>query len=288
MNLRTKAELALVLAAIVWGSTFVVVKDALRDISPLLYLAIRFGAAAVLMLPLLFFSPRPAPRILLGGLATGCLLGVGMILQTVGLKYTSASNSGFLTSLYIPLVPFVAALVYGDRTGWRERIAVGVATLGITLMSFDPASLAINRGDLMTIACAVVFSFQVVMVAHFAGAAGTAWLAWLQIATTAIIAGGGAALGVAGAEFVSWTPRLLWAFAITVGGATVLAFLLQSWGQRHTTASRAALVFASEPVFAGLASYLWLGERLSTTGWAGAGLVLTAIVLAELKPQGRG
>ncbi len=287
MSQRTKAEFALVAAAIVWGSTFVVVKDALRDISPVLYLAIRFGAAALLMLPLLLFAPRPGRRLVLGGLATGCLLGLGMILQTVGLKYTSAANSGFLTSLYIPLVPFVSAFVYGDRTGWRERIAVAVATVGIALMSFDPASFAINRGDLLTIGCAVVFSFQVVMVAHFAGPSGTAWLAWLQIVTTAAIAGGGAVLGVAGPEFVSWTPQLFWAFAITIGGATVLAFLLQSWGQRHTTASRAALVFASEPVFAGLASYLWLGERLSPSGWAGAGLVLSAIVLAELKPQGR-
>ena len=285
MSQRTKAEIALAIAAIVWGSTFVVVKDALRDVSPVLYLAIRFGIAALLMAPLLLFGPRPTRRVLLGGVATGGLLGFGMILQTVGLKYTSAANSGFLTSLYIPLVPFVAAYVYGARTGIRERIAVAVASLGIALMSFDPASLTINLGDVLTIGCAIVFSFQIVMVKQFASASGFAWLAWLQIAVTAVIAACGAGLGVAGLEFVNWTPRLMWALAITIAGATVLAFLLQSWGQRNTTASRAALVFATEPVFAGLASYFWLGERLTLSGWVGAALVFIAIILAELKPR---
>ena len=285
MNQRAKAEFALAIAAMIWGSTFVVVKDALRDVSPILYLALRFGAAAVLLAPLLLFGKRPSRRLLLGGLATGLLLGVGMILQTVGLKYTSASNSGFLTSLYIPLVPFVATFVYGVKTGWRERVAVAVATVGIALMSFDPSSFTINRGDVLTLGCAVVFSFQIVMVKHFSSLSDFAWLAWLQISATAVLAALGATLGVDGQAFIIWTPRLGWAFAITIVGATVVAFLLQSWGQRNTTASRAALVFATEPVFAGLASYFWLGERLSLTGWLGAGLVFAGIVLAELKPR---
>jgi len=87
-------------------------------------------------------------------------------------------------------------------------------------------------------------------------------------------------------SYVNWTMRLWWAFGITVLGATVAAFMLQSWGQRQTTATRAALIFALEPVFAGLASFYWLGERLTGRGWAGAGLVLLGVLLAELKPGG--
>ncbi len=271
-----------------WGSTFVVVKDALADASPILYLAIRFAVAALLLLPIVFLQERrmPSRRMLWGGLATGACLGVGMILQTVGLKYTSASNSGFLTSLYIPLVPFVASAVYGVRTGWRERIAVGLASCGIALMSFDPSSFTMNFGDGLTVGCALVFSVQIVMVKHFADTGETAWLAWLQVSATAILASIAAFLRLDGPSYLVMTPRLYWAFAITILGATVVAFLLQSWGQRQTSASRAALVFATEPVFAGIASYFYLDERLSARAWIGAALVFTGVLLAELKPRG--
>jgi drug/metabolite transporter (DMT)-like permease len=108
-----------------------------------------------------------------------------------------------------------------------------------------------------------------------------AWMAWFQIAMTAVVSTIG--LGLESSRVV-WTIGLLWAFVITIFGATVAAFLLQSWGQRQTTATRAALIFATEPVFAGLASYFLLGERLSARGWVGAGLVMLGVLLAELKP----
>ena len=284
MNLRGRAELGLAMAAMIWGSTFVVVKDALVDVSPVLYLALRFWMGALLLLP--FLRSRPSRRTVLGGMATGCFLGVGMIFQTMALKYTSASNVGFLTSLYIPLVPFVGAYVYGVRTGWKEVGAVLVASAGIGLMSFDPESLSVNRGDVMTVCAAVLFAFQIVMVTRFANDGELVWLAWLQVTMTAVLSTAAIGLNLDGGNFVVWTMRLWWAFGITVFGATVAAFLLQSWGQRHTTATRAAVIFAMEPVFAGLASYFWLGERLTGRGWTGAALVLVGVLLAELKPVG--
>ena len=279
--MRLKAELALAVAAMIWGSTFVVVKDALVDISPVLYLALRFWMGSLILL--LWIRKRPSRRILVGGMVTGVFLGFGMILQTMGLKYTSASNVGFLTSMYIPLVPFVGALVYGVRTGWRELIAVVVASVGIGLMSFDPSSLAVNRGDVMTVVAAVLFAFQIVLVTRFGAEGELAWLVWLQVTMVAVVSSFGLVLE---SSYVNWTMRLWWAFGTTVFGATVAAFLLQSWGQRHTTATRAALIFALEPVFAGIASFYWLGERLTGRGWAGAGLVLLGVLLAELKPGG--
>ncbi len=279
--MRLKAELALAMAAMIWGSTFVVVKDALVDISPVLYLALRFWAGSLILL--LWIRKRPSRRILVGGAVTGVFLGFGMILQTMGLKFTSASNVGFLTSMYIPLVPFVGALVYGFRTGWRELIAVVVASVGIGLMSFDPSSLAVNRGDAMTVVAALLFSFQIVLVTRFGVEGELGWLVWLQVTMVAVVSSFGLVLE---SSYVNWTMRLWWAFGITVLGATVAAFLLQSWGQRHTTATRAALIFALEPVFAGIASFYWLGERLTGRGWMGAGLVLLGVLLAELKPRG--
>ncbi len=279
--MRLKAELALAVAAMIWGSTFVVVKDALEDISPVLYLALRFWMGSLILL--IWLRGRPSRRMLLGGFMTGLFLGFGMILQTLGLKYTSASNVGFLTSLYIPLVPFAGACVYGFRTGWRELLAVLAASAGIWLMSFDPSSFTVNRGDIMTVGAAVLFAFQILLVTRFGMEGELAWLVWLQVTTTAVVSSFGLVLE---SSFVNWSMRLWWAFGITVLGATVAAFLLQSWGQRYTTATRAALIFALEPVFAGLASYYWLGERLTERGWTGAGLVLSGVLLAELKPRG--
>lgn len=279
MSLRTKGELALVIAAAFWGSTFVVVKDALGDISPILYLVIRFWIGAALLL--LWVRNRPSPVMIRGGIQTGIFVGIGMILQTIALQHTSASNVGFLTSLYIPLVPFVAALVYRVRTRWQEAVAVVLSTVGIGLISFDPSSASINPGDLMTIGAAVMFSFQIVFVQRYSGEGDAVWIAWFQVAMTAVVST--IALPME-SYFVVWTPRLWIALAITVITATVLAYLLQGFGQRQTSATRAALIFATEPVFSCIASYFWLGERLSGRGWSGAFLVMLGILLAELKP----
>lgn len=279
---RYRGELSLFVAAVLWGSTFVLVKDALGDISPVLYLAIRFAIAAVLLLGLV--RRWPSRRMVVGGVATGLFVGVGMILQTVGLKYTTASNVGFLTSLYIPLVPFVAALVYQARTGWREALAIVLATAGIGLMSIDPATLSMNYGDVLTVGAALMFAFQIVFVKRFSTEGEAIWMAWFQIAMTAVVSA--AALPFEERLLVV-TPRLVWAFVITIFGATLVAYLLQSYGQRYTSANRAALIFATEPVFAGLTGYLYLGERMGARGWLGGALVLAAVLIAELKPTGQ-
>jgi drug/metabolite transporter (DMT)-like permease len=282
MRSRYRGELSLFAAAVLWGSTFVLVKDALGDISPVLYLTIRFAIAAVLMLGLA--RRWPSRRMVVGGVATGLFVGVGMILQTVGLKYTTASNVGFLTSLYIPLVPFVAALVYQTRTGWREALAIVLATAGIGLMSIDPATLSMNFGDVLTVGAALMFAFQIVFVKRFSTEGEAIWMAWFQIAMTAVVSA--AALPFEERMLVV-TPRLVWALVITIFGATLAAYLLQSYGQRYTSANRAALIFATEPVFAGLTGYLYLGERMGARGWLGGALVLAAVLMAELKPGGQ-
>ena len=138
-----------------------------------------------------------------------------------------------------------------------------------------------NRGDILTVAAALMFSFQIVFVKRFAAEGDAVWMAWFQVFMTAAVS----ALAI-GFEHttVRWTTRLQVAMAITVLGATVIAYLLQAFGQKYTSANRAALIFALEPVFACAASYLWLNERLPPRGWFGAALVLLAVLLAELKP----
>lgn len=284
-------SLALALAAAIWGVSFVVVKDAYSDISPVLLLTFRF-ALAVLLLPLVvgkrLFAARPSRQLLLSGLATGAFVGFGMIFQMLGLRETSAANAGFLTSLYIVLVPFVTCFVYRSRLEWREVGAIVLATAGIGLLSLAPGVWSFNRGDLLTIVSSVLFAFQVVLVQRSAsiGAANAdVWTAWLQITATAAICGVAVALGVDGQAFWKPSGRLWGALAFTAVGATLVAFLLQAWGQKHTSATRAALLFATEPVFAGLASTAFLGEEWPARRLWGAFLILSAILVAELKPR---
>ncbi len=293
-------SLALALAAAIWGVSFVVVKDAYADISPVLLLTLRFGLAS-LILPLAvarrFFSVKPPAALIRSGLLTGVFVGLGMILQMLGLRETSAANAGFLTSLYIVLVPFVTFFVYQARLEWREVVAIFLAAAGIGLLSLGPGNTAgnaaatpwtFNRGDLLTISSSVLFAFQVVFVqrsASIAAANADVWTAWLQVASTAAICGVALALGADGTAFLKPTARLAWAVAFTTLGATVLAFLLQAWGQKHTTAMRAALLFATEPVFAGLASTVFLGEVWTQRRLSGAFLILAAILAVELKPR---
>lgn len=285
MSVRLRAELTLILIALIWGSTFVVVKSALADASTLAFLAFRFSFASLLLF--LVFRSRlaaavPSRTSWLGGAVCGVFLFVGYAMQTAGLRYTSASNSAFLTGLYVVLVPLFASIHARRRVGWMECATCALAFLGTALMTglgLGP----LNRGDLLTIGCAAAFSAHMVAVAHWSGRINYEWLTVLQVA-------GVAALSLttfwwAEPLVINWTPRLLAALLVTAALATSLSFSLYTWAQRHTTATRAALLFALEPVFAGLVAWLFAGERWTALSLAGAALILASIVLAELKPS---
>jgi drug/metabolite transporter (DMT)-like permease len=284
MSTRLRAELTLILIALIWGSTFVVVKAALADASTLAFLAVRFSFASLLLF--LVFRSRlaatvPSRTSWLGGAVCGAFLFVGYALQTAGLRYTTASNSAFLTGLYVVLVPLLASLHARKRVGWREWSACALAFAGTALMTGLGLG-ALNRGDLLTIGCAVAFSAHIVAVAHWSGRINYEWLTVLQVAGVAALSI--AAFWWAETPMIHWTPRLLAALLVTAALATALSFSLYTWAQRHTTATRAALLFALEPVFAGVVAWIFAGERWTALSLGGAGLILASIVLAELKP----
>jgi drug/metabolite transporter (DMT)-like permease len=279
------AELALAFVCLLWGATFVLVKNALDDISPTLFLAIRFSIASVL-LALLYLSRRePIRRDWTGGLLAGLFLYTGYFLQTLGLKYTTASKSGFLTGLYIVLVPLIGAAVYQKVPGISEWMGVSLATLGMGLMTLTSARFEIGAGDALTIGCAFAFAIHMLLLAHYSRRMQTELLALLQIVTCAVISL--TTFGFIESAFVRWTPGVLVALLVTSVLATAVAFLLQTWGQKYTTATRAALIFSLEPVFAWLTSYVVEHEVLTGQSLAGAGCILAGILLVELRPIGR-
>jgi drug/metabolite transporter (DMT)-like permease len=275
MRLERRAEAALVLNTLIWGSTFVVVKQALRDVSPVLFLALRFTLATVALLVLFRRSwshPRKPQWSLAGGAIAGVFLFSGFAFQTIGLQFTTAPKSAFLTGLTIVMVPLLGALVYRKSPRAMEIGGVLLATCGMALMTLTAGTLAINRGDLLTVCCAACYAAHILVLGRYSKEASFELLAIAQIAVSAILAW----------SLFRWleTPSIV----ITGLLATALAFTFQAWAQQHTTSTRTALIFTLEPLFAWITSYLLTGETLSPRAAGGAGLILAGVLAVEMKP----
>lgn len=277
-------DLSLIGVALIWGTTFVLVKQALADVSTLLFLTIRFALASA-ALALIFHKRFRGPNLshsLRAGLLAGACLFTGYVLQTFGLKYTTASKTGFITGLYIPLVPLFGSLVYKKAPRLAEILGVLAAFTGMALMTVQRDLLEINSGDLLVAGCAVAYAFHILVLGKFAGSADTGVLTVTQIATGMLI--GSATCWWAEPPHIKWSTAVWVALGVTSLLATALAFSVQTWAQQYSSPTRTALIFSMEPVFAWATSYLVAGEVLSRRGTVGAALILAGILLVELKP----
>lgn len=287
--MRAKAELALIVVTLLWGATFVIVKNALDQVSTLLFLALRFSLAAA-VLGLIFhrhlaLEPHLRRTTLTGGTLAGVCLFVSYFFQTLGLRFTTPSKSAFLTGLSAAVVPFLGAIVYQRAPHLSEVIGVSAATVGLALLALPAGGFEIGFGDALTVGCAVTFAMHILVLGHWAERSQLALLSVCQIGVTALLAL--MTFPLAERPQVAWTASVAGAVVLTGVFATALAFTVQAWAQRHTSATRAALIFALEPVAAAITSYLWEGEILTGRGLAGAALILGGVLLVELKPIGR-
>jgi drug/metabolite transporter (DMT)-like permease len=285
--MRARAELALAGITIIWGTTFVIVKSALADVSTFLFLALRFSLAAIVVA---FIYRKAVRRAALGpGLLAGGLLFTAYVFQTLGLALTTPSKSAFLTGLSIPLVPLASSLVYKSKPRLVEVAGILVATFGMMLMTFPAvaaAPFAMRRGDFLSFLCAVTFALHIVVIAHFSPIMGFESLAVIQIVVAA-------AAGLVLSPFAEpvrfhLTAGTVTAVLVTGLLATALAFTTMAWAQQYTSATRAALIFALEPVVAWLTSYVLTGETLAFRGKVGAAAILAGILLVEMTRSGRG
>jgi drug/metabolite transporter (DMT)-like permease len=281
-----KADLVLALVTLAWGTTFVIVKQALEDISTLYFLALRFTLASLCMLPILVRPFREERSRLWRGLRSGAVAGIflwlGYILQTFGLKYTSAGNSGFLTGLYIVFVPIISAVFYRRWPQLSELIGIAMAGIGMLLLTFPSLdrNFHLNPGDLLTVGCAVAFAFHLLALGYFSQRERFEAVALGQIACVALLSFAGLPWDPPRAH---WGGGLLFALVLTGVFATALAFVLQTWAQQYTTATRTALIFALEPVFALVTAILVGGEKTTWSALFGGMLILTGILAVELK-----
>ncbi len=279
-----------------WGSTFVLVKDALTDASPLLFNLLRMVIATI-ALAILYHRelPRLKRSYVGGGVMVGLCLAAGYSFQTAGLARTTPAKSAFITGMIVVLVPLLCALprlrpAAMQRPAPAAFAGAGLAFTGILLLT-TPANTAwsvlfrsINRGDLLTLLCALGFALHVLALAHVSPRLPLAALALLQLAACTMVM----AIALPLFEHPRLHLSLRLAVALIIAGvlATAVAFTVQSWAQQQLSATRTALILALEPVFAFLTSYLFFGERLSTRASGGALLILAGIAITELVPLG--
>lgn len=297
-RMQLVAELLLVLVCFFWGSTFVLVKEAVAEVPVTPFLAIRFFLSGLLLCAL--FARRLLRldrRTLLAGMLLGAVLFVAYALQTFGLQRTSAANAGFITGLSVVLVPLFAALVFRVQAGAGAWLGVGLATVGLYLLSTDPAGWpgtargaspgavpGAALGDLLVLGCAVGFAWHILLTGRFARAFDPRLIAAVQVTATGLLAAAAAYLYEGGIPLA--LPAVVWwAVAITSLFATVFAFLVQTIAQRFTSPTRTALIFTMEPVFAAVFAWFYAGEPFTRWDFLGGALVVLGMIAAELAPE---
>lgn len=278
MSKRAKAEALLVLVTFIWGSTFVVVKGALKDASPLPFLAIRFTLAGLLLLLVLARGRMDRPA-LLPGLVLGVLLFAGYLFQTWGLVYTTPTKSAFITGFSVILVPLILVF-YGLRLRGASFAGAVLGVAGIYFLVMPSGLKGVNRGDILTLFGAISFALHIVLVGSY-----TRRFSFLHLVPAQILAVGflaTAALPFDRNRLLHWSVGLVVALVITGVMATGFAFSVQNWAQQYTPPAHTALIFALEPVFAAVASRVVMGERLGGRVLLGSALILGGMVVSEL------
>jgi drug/metabolite transporter (DMT)-like permease len=282
-----RAHGLLLAVAALWGATFVLIKDALQDASPLAFNLVRMTIAS---LCLAVVYRKHLCRITRGSLAAGAIVGAclaaGYQFQTAGLARTTPSKSAFITGMVVVLVPLLSAIpglrskeMHAPR--WNAWGGAILAFGGIILLT-TPAGMGsgINAGDVLTFCCAIGFALHVIALSHTSRRIDLPQLATLQVCFCALYMVVSLPLG--GHLYLHLTARLVIALLIAGVLATAAAFTIQSWAQQHMPPTHTALILATEPVFAWITSFLIFRERLHTRAAFGAILVLAGIALTEL------
>lgn len=293
---QRRADLLLVGISIIWGTTFTIVHETVAGFPALALIALRFMLAALVFVPALIQQRGQLGRQDVAvGVLLGAILFTGFATQTVGLQFTTPARGGFITGLNVVLVPLLG-LAFGQRPPRRAVIGVVLAVVGLIVLSgcgvgwrngpvvsctsFATAGPQQQWGDLLIIICAFAFAMHIVAVSRWAGQLPVVPINAIQLLVVAVLASG---LTFATEQPIPAPSLGTWSAALFLGLiATAFVFWLQLVLQRHTSATHTALIFALEPVFAALFSWLWIAEPLTPTVLVGGGLMLLGVISAEV------
>ena len=273
-----KPLLVLIAVTAVWGVTFVQVKDAVALYPLFAFLALRFAIASLTLAPPGVRRLRSLGR---GGWAAaayaGALLGAGYALQTAGLERTSVSSTGFITGMYVVLTPLLALALFRVHVALAAWLGVGVALAGLAMLAGIHAGAP--AGDLLVLGGAAAFALQIVLMERYAPRYDP-----LALTLAELVGSLACLLVVALARGELSVPHgaTVWSALLVTGiVASALAFLVQTWAQRRTSATRTALAFTMEPVFAAIFGFALAGDRLGSMAWLGCAVIMCGIVIAE-------
>jgi drug/metabolite transporter (DMT)-like permease len=284
-NLRRLSELALIGIASIWGLTFVMVKDAIEELPTMAFLAYRFIPASLIVAVVFRRQLARLPR---DGWRAAAVMGVflagGYIFQTLGLERTTASNTGFITGLFVVLTPVLGAVFLRQRISAMAWAAAGVALVGLWLLSGAGTDFN-TRGDGLVLVCAFSLAAHILATARAVKRYDVGALLAIQLGVVGVVS---LAIGAVAGDLEAPEGATVWsALLVTSLIASALGFFVQTFAQQHAPPARTALILAAEPAFAGLFGWLLNDERLTATGWLGAALIMTAIVAVELIPRFR-
>ena len=286
MRKQIIADFSILMVVIVWGYTFVAIKNALETITPFNFIFVRF-TISFLLISLIFYGKFKSLkwRTVKSGTVVGVFLFLAYAFQTAGLKYTTASNAGFITGFSVVLVPVFSSLLLKKKPSPESTIGVVMAASGLFLLSYGGVS-SVNRGDILVFFCALSVAFHILSVGYYVKKHDSVQLTIVQIGTVAFLA---FLSDLFAGEISMPAGEVVWsAILICAVFATVGAYLVQNIMQRFTSPTHTALIFSGEPVFAGIFGYFLLGEKLGVMALAGCFFILAGMVVSEVKVTGRG
>ncbi len=277
---KLQADLILLLVCVFWGTTFILSKILLVEISLLYYLAIRLIIAAILMwfIAIRYRQQLDRPTFL-AGVILGIFLFFSYLFQMWGIQYTSASNAGFITGTSVIMVPIFSAILFKERPKLITLIGIVLATCGLYFLSGGNYE-SLNKGDWLVLVCALAAAFHVIYTGHFAPRHNIYLLMAIQLSTIAIL--NLILFTFSGEKIVALRPAAVLLLIYLAIFGSIFTFLLQTSMQRFTTATRTALIFTTEPLFAALFAFLIAGEQMTLYGWFGGFLILLGMIVSEV------
>ncbi|OHX48268.1 DMT family transporter [Cytobacillus pseudoceanisediminis] len=284
------ADVSLLLVAFVWGTTFVLVQNAIAFLEPFSFNGVRFFMAAFLLGGWLVIFEREQlkkinKKLLISGIIMGLFLFIGYAFQTIGLLHTTSSKAGFITGLSVVMVPVFSFMLLKVKPGFNAIIGVSIATAGLYLLTMTD-KVSLNIGDAYVLICAVGFALHIIFTGKYSSKYPALLLTVIQVGTVALLSGIFAFFTEnwqqAFETGVLFKTNVVTALIVTSLFATALAFFAQTAFQKFTTPTRVALIFAMEPVFAAAAGFMWANERLSFSALTGCLLIFAGMVFAEI------
>lgn len=276
------ASASLLFTAAIWGLSYSAQAKAMESMQPLFFVFLRYMLGTIMLLPPIFyFRKRPDRQLFIGGVLCGICLAGGEILQQFGLLYTSAGKAGFLTALYVIMIPIIGVFI-NKKSNWRIWCASIISTIGIYLLCSDGTINNIgNVGDVLVLLCALFFAFQFITIAKFAPQADALQLAAIQFFTVCIISGIAA---LAAGENFSLHAISGTAYPIIYCGVIAIGFActIQIAAQKYVHPATSSIILSTASVFAVFWGYLMLHEVYTVANLVGCGIIFAAVLLVQL------